>query len=206
VADTALESHPHVIDKFLIEWDNYPSITPEQRERRRDWVRKELERVEAEGIAPLYFALTRPLAIQVDECLAVLSEKRKSVALRLVADASPPDTDPQGRPLPADKRGKVLVAKIGNISRDGMTGTKRLEPGRTLYECVEIGAEPSLLNLEEAAIVLRQWGVNVRSTEFYQRGDRRQSRYLVVQVRQDGTSFARPTTEPRRDNQQNGRK
>jgi hypothetical protein len=192
VADKALDSHPHHVD-FLREWDVYPSVTSQQRERRREWLRSEMQRIEREGIAPLFAALTAPLSMQVDECVGVLDESRRSVWLRLVEGAEPPDTDPQGQLLPSDLRGKVLRAKLGNVNGDGMSGTVRatiIGSRRPLYRTMDITAEPRSMSLSDAVLVLRQWGYRVRQSEFYHRGERMQSRWLVVQVREDGSPFA----------------
>lgn len=201
MADPALDSHRSIVDQFLREWDNYPAVTADQRARRREWVRTELQRAKEAGVAPLFFALTRPLADQVDTCLAVLAEDRSPVWLRLVEGAAPPETDPQGRPLQPQKRGKTLVAKLGNVSDDGMTGTKRLQPGRDLYRTVEITRDPQGFTIDEAAIVLRQWGVNVRPNEHYRSGERMQSRWLVVQVDRSGQPFASADTQPEQPKQ-----
>lgn len=199
MADKALDSHPHFVD-MLREWDVYPSITSQQRERRRAWLRSELERIEQSGVAPLFAALTAPLTTQVDECVAVLSESRRPVWLRLIEGAQPPDVDPQGRPIEADKRGKVLRAKVGNVNGDGMVGTARgsmIGARRDIYRYVDITAEPVALSVADAVLVLRQWGYRVRQNEFYYRGERQQSRWLVVQVRDaTGAAFASVEAQP----------
>ena len=49
-------------------------------------------------------------------------------AVRLVKGAKPPTIDPQGRPIPEDKKGKVLVVKTGNLG--GNAKRSRFEDNR----------------------------------------------------------------------------
>ena len=95
--------------------------------------------------------------------------------LRLAEGAVPPSTDPQGRLLPADRRGKVLVCKIGNKGGRIPTGdnvdpkqialvsgpsrTTTVRAGRDIYETTEVTSAPRSYSLRNAVLILKAWGV-----------------------------------------------
>lgn len=95
--------------------------------------------------------------------------------LRLVKDAVPPNTDPQGRRLPKEKQGNTLVVKVGNKGgrlRDnaeaeqvrafsGPQRTVNVRAGRDLYETVEVTRDPKVFTLRNAILILRRWGHGV---------------------------------------------
>jgi hypothetical protein len=99
--------------------------------------------------------------------------------LRLVDGAEPPALDPQGRPLPAELRGKVLRAKVGNIGGNiggnsgnpadltraaGVSGDVRSKTAYargTLYLTADVGRDAKPFSLTQAVTILRQWGAGV---------------------------------------------
>lgn len=101
-------------------------------------------------------------------------------SLNVKAAAVPPPRDPQGRPLPKEKRGKVLVAKVGNlggnipIDRDareterfgGVARDNMARTFRTLYITREITRQPAQYSLRDAILILRQWGFGIGDTVF----------------------------------------
>lgn len=104
--------------------------------------------------------------------------------LRLRRDAQPPHTDPQGRPLDDERRGNVLVAKVGNhgshvnlstqkqVSAAGRTefcGEVRAQlaaSGGDLYKTVDIGRDWTDVTIQTAVLVLRQWGIGVQRQRY----------------------------------------
>lgn len=153
------------------------------RRERREYVVSELRRIDRAG----HPILRTILSCQDDEAQAAATELLASNVdaeggeiiparlwrLRLVDDATPPATDPQGRRLPKDKVGKVLVAKVGNrggrlgenaepAEVDAHSGPRRtvtVRAGRDLYETVEVTRTPRSYSLRNAILILRQWGV-----------------------------------------------
>jgi hypothetical protein len=139
---------------------------------RRAYVAEELRRVQASG--PL--SLCALLAGAVDGAASValdLMDKGRgpdgadvvppgfAVHLRLREGAVPPQRDPQGRALPTDKAGKVLVVKIGQRSAGAEARSIDANARRDIYETTEVTASPRAYRLREAVIILRQWGVGV---------------------------------------------
>lgn len=99
--------------------------------------------------------------------------------LRLVEGARPPVLDPQGRALPKEKAGKVLVVKVGNLGGDPKatrheTSTEWSGPSRALkvarredvFRTVEVTAKPLALKMEVAVLVLRRYGVGVNPQRY----------------------------------------
>lgn len=132
-------------------------------------------------------------------------EHRAGWLLRLVPDAEPPRSDPQGRPLPPELAGKVLVAKVGTLGNQlgpeaearevqqwgAEAREARDRQGRDLYRCVKITREGITLDLADALAVLRQWGVGVarrqrRRPDSWRQGSRDdgtgQANWLVEEV------------------------
>ena len=81
--------------------------------------------------------------------------------LRLREGAAPPDRDPQGRRLADDKRGKVLVVKLGNVQMTGDARVTTERARRDLYHVVEVTHAARSYDTREAVTILRQWGVDV---------------------------------------------
>lgn len=206
--DPATNAHPEVITA-LQDWGRYAVHNDNDRAVRVAYVRRELDRLEAEGISPLYAAVTLPLAEQQSDAFRALEESGRSFAVRLVEGVIPPSTDSQGRELPKDKRGKVLSAKVGVLRfTDGparAAAAIRLAP---IHRDREIGSRVALLPLEEAITVMRRWGYRVRP----KKADRpnqppRRNEWLVVQVNDDGTPIAprdAQPTEPQRTSRARG--
>lgn len=81
--------------------------------------------------------------------------------LRLREGAAPPDRDPQGRKLSDDKRGKVLVVKLGNRPMEAPDRITTERARRDLYDVAEVTHDARAYRTAEAVAILRQWGVNV---------------------------------------------
>jgi hypothetical protein len=139
---------------------------------RRAYVADELRRLQASG--PL--SLAALLAGAVDGAASValdLIDKGRgpdgadvvppgfAVSLRLREGAVPPVRDPQGRQLPADKQGKVLVVKVGQRSQLATERATDANARRDIYETTEVTATARAYRLREAVTILRQWGVGV---------------------------------------------
>lgn len=102
-----------------------------------------------------------------------------NVRLRLAEGAEPPHKDPQGRTLPPEKRGNVLVVKVGNrggrLPEDApgkqvaaFSGPRRqvlVSAGAPLYELAEVGRVWRAYSLRVAILVLRTWGVGCNPQE-----------------------------------------
>jgi hypothetical protein len=129
------------------------------------------------------------------------------------AAAVPPTCDPQGRPLPRDRAGKVLVVKVGNLggnldpSRDAKQAQafgadKRhimAKAHRTMYLTREVTRDPASYSFADALIILGQWGYGIGETVFAQprtrdgaHFTRGQCRWLVEEVPREGTKSKRP--------------
>lgn len=195
--DQATNAHPEVF-AALPDWGRYAVHNESDRAARVAYVRRELERLEAEGVSPLYVAVTLPLAEQQTDAFRALDEMGRQFALRLVEGVSPPHTDSQGRELPPAKRGKVLSAKVGTV-RFGDAGSRAAAAMRqgAIYRDREIGSRLAILPLEEAITVMRRWGYRVRA----RKGDRpgqppRRNEWLVVHVNDDGSPIARAEQSP----------
>lgn len=188
---------------WLREWDRHLGA-----DRQQTYVEAELERLRDAGAPLLYAALSTGLADQRDVAVRVLGEMHYRPALRLVEGARPPTLDPQGRPLPAEKAGRVLVAKTGvrgQMARDAIAaangsgetsryaGPRRGALARTaqgLYVTVEIGREPVTVSLEDAIVILVQWGHGVPDKRYRRKGAVDQ--WLVV----EDCPMTRPLTTP----------
>jgi hypothetical protein len=156
---------------------------------RDEYVAAELRRLVADG-RPL---LTSILRVPDDEAksraLELLTANVTAVGdvvfdvapsqfkLKLAEGVTPPDKDPQARPLPASKKGNVLVVKLGN--RGGripekatgkqvemFSGKRRqilVSGGADLYELAEVGRTAKPFPLRAATLILRTWGVGVQT-------------------------------------------
>jgi hypothetical protein len=155
----------------------------------RDYVRSELQRVAALGAPVLSMVLLAPFPVQTEMAMSLLMEGALSnyrFYFRLVEGKTPPDRDPQGRDVGKDKRGKVLVAKVG--TKGGQIGpgapeaisgqfsgpaVRRAESlGQDIYQYVEIGREPVEIPISKASIVLRQYGYQIRQPQYVGRSKR----------------------------------
>jgi hypothetical protein len=165
------------------------------REARPDYVEAEVQRVIDSGGRVLTESITAPLADQQDAALrAMRALSVTTVRLRLVPNASPPHCDPNGRELPEEKRGKVLAAKVGTISptkddspeyQNQFTGTARearLQRGQPIYRAKEITRDGIDLPIEEAMVVLRQWGRGVHTTRWADMRAKTGDRWIVEEV------------------------
>lgn len=216
------------IEPFCTDWHRYRN-RPETEARL--YVADEIRRLDGEG-KPL---LTVLLQCTEDVCQQIALEilhtnndgkgkrvfKQRLWTLRLVKDAVPPHSDPQGRLLPDEKRGKVLVAKTGNLGGElppdrtveqhgEWEGQKRdtaSRTGREIYRTVEITREGETLTIDEALTVLRQWGVGIQQRQYRRPAgwrpraensdERGQCQWLVEEVPPERPQ---PTaTKPKRD-------
>lgn len=172
---------------------------------RTAYVASELRRIDAEGLPVLRTVLSCPdddaqaLATMLlhdnadDAGEEILSPR--AWRLRLVKDAVPPPTDPQGRRLPEGRRGKVLVVKVGNkggrlpegataTQTDAFSGPRRgitVRAGRDLYELAEVTHAAKPYSLRNAILILRQWGFAVAPDRARVEPDR-DNNPVVVQV------------------------
>lgn len=159
------------------------------KERRNAYVVSELRKILAAGQPLLTTILrcpdddARSHALHLlkenadEEGNPVLDDQVTAVRLRLHPDAKPPERDPQNRGLPEAKRGKVLVAKIGNkggrLPPDAsgkqiaqFSGQRRntlVNGGADLYETAEITREWKSYGLRNATLILKTWGIGVQS-------------------------------------------
>jgi hypothetical protein len=100
--------------------------------------------------------------------------------LRLKEGAQPPVVDAQGRKLPKEEQGKVLMARVGNLggargreesSRASLewSGDRRAmkaSSGLDIYVHRKITAKPQAFMLGDAVLVLRQWGFGVQPKQY----------------------------------------
>ncbi len=176
------------------------------------YVNSELHRLVAEGLPVLRAVLTCPDPLPQFLALRLIREGVDStgnasielnpVYLRLVDPhalawvdprtgerhegvATPPQVDPQGRPVPKDKLG-TLIAKVGNVGgnlgvdRDAnacmaVGGDRRavnVMAKRNLYITREVTREPKAYPLREAILILSQWGFGIGENQFRSQRDR----------------------------------
>lgn len=201
--DPAIKSHPFtsldIQPPLLVEWSKFPAYGDRQREERIHYVQRELERAQANGISPLFAAITLPLASQQDDAFAALQNMGLStVTLRLVQGCTVPHTDPQGRQVPESKRGKVLFAKVGNSSHaSGPLRSQAALREQPIYNYREIGPRPVALPLDQAISVMRTWGYGVRPKRVQRKdGPPRRDEWLVVHVQDDGQPYSPVDSDP----------
>lgn len=158
--------------EWLGAWDRHT-----ERAQRIAYMQQELERVEALGIPPLYAVLSAPLQDQQDLGTLVLRQRSYVPMLRLRKGFTPWPKDPDGRDLPANKRGKVHVVKVGVRGQMGTadlqarndetaryTGPARMALARSpggLYHTTELSHAPKPMQLDDAIVVMRAWGVGL---------------------------------------------
>jgi len=173
---------------WLKEWDRTVDPT-----RLRAYVDSELRRLRAEGAPLVHLSVMLPLSQQQDLALSVLRQMGYRPLLRLREGASPPLVDYDGKPLPKAQQGTVLRAKVGvhgddpSLKHDPIRAREFAGPNlrhlqRTtgLYRHVDVTAEPQPYTVEEASVILRQWGVGVRAKRM--RGNGKRDCWLVEEV------------------------
>lgn len=206
MTDPAIKSHPKNLalqTPLLVEWARFSSVNSGERDARVSYVRSELERAAAAGISPLYAAITLPIESQQTDAFHALADMESSYYLRLVEGCSPPHCDPQGRELPEEQRGKVLLAKVG--LRNFPNGGQRNQAASRdidLDRVVKITRErPTIVSLEDAITIMRRWGYNVRPRKNVRAGQPpRRDEWLVVHVRDNGEPYGVSPPEPQMDN------
>lgn len=179
-----------------------------EKSERLTYVVNELQRIDRAGLP----VLRTVLSCSIDEAQTLATEllhenadkdgqeilEGRAWRLRLVEGAVPPSTDPQGRPLPVEKRGKVLSVKVGNkggnlketaegkewMQHSGPIRTSKVRADRDLYNLVEVTRTPKAYSLRHAILILRKWGVGCtpepRRMEHIDKKDR-MSEMIVVQ-------------------------
>jgi hypothetical protein len=196
---------PHV--PWLEDWGR-TSVEPRAQ---RDYVRRELVRVAAEGGPVLTQVLTAPLEIQRILALSLLHQQSPLPDhvwyLRLVEGARPPHRDAQGRPLPEADRGKVLLAKtstLGGLLRDahtlhdsetGQHSGPALQHaaarGQAIYAYQRIARTARAVPLAAAVAVLDQWGHGIKMCRQYTDEERK----LAAEAVRNREPGARPLPE-----------
>lgn len=204
--------------------DNWPSHARRTQREKANYVASELARLDRAG-QPLLLTVLQQQDLDLQQvALDVLRSNgvgygvddptgfgeaplrpRNAWRLRLVADERPPTTDPQGRPLPDDLRGRVLVAKVGNLGgeRTGQQNvevagehsstarTNRVFTGRSIYRLKQVRREAQDYTFDDAVAILRQWGVGVAQKRYRRASDwypgmpgesRGQCQWLVEEV------------------------
>lgn len=100
--------------------------------------------------------------------------------LKLKEDAKPPLVDAQGRKLPKEKAGKVLMTKVGNLggqrTREQSTAASRewagdrravkSNAGQDLYAQREVTARPTAFQLNDAVLILQRFGIAVQPKQY----------------------------------------
>lgn len=126
---------------------------------------------ETPSLATVYLRLVDPNVLEYENPDTGETEKGAAV---------PPPRDPQGRPLPKDKVGKVLVAKVGNVGGNvdpareasqtkAFAGPRRLQltkSGQSLFVTREVTRTPAAFPLREAVLILQAWGFGVGDVVF----------------------------------------
>lgn len=165
----------------------------------KQYVRSELERIAKAGAPVLSMVLTAPFEIQTQLAMSALHEnalRGHRYWLRLVPKANPPINDPQGRTLPEEERGKVLVAKVGTkggqlrqthklpgyvtAEFDGPNVQNASDAERDIYEYVRIGHDPIELTLSEAVLVMRRYGWQIAHPRYKGKAKRRNEKGEIV--------------------------
>ncbi len=199
---------PPQFGDWLPEWDRFMAGNSQA-----GYVANQLRALRDSGEHRLLTAaLMLPFPEQIDLATRALRESGYRPWLRLRDGATPHPRDPQGRPLPREKAGKVLVAKVGvrgqmdpselsarNDETRMYSGPARSALARTaqgLYVTTEITSTPTQHTLADATVILRQWGVGF-GTRAVTRGG--QEIWLVEEVPDPALAPPAPThTEPRK--------
>jgi hypothetical protein len=177
-----------VIPSFCPEWEKH-SRTDDTRE---EYVSQELRRLFEEKGVVLLAVLQQSVADDARMiALRQLSENQDADGtqlydpthlwrLKLKDDAKPPLVDAQGRKLPKEKAGKVLVTKVGNLggqrSRDQSTAASRewagdrramkSNTGQDLYSQREVTSKPAAFPLNDAVLILQRFGIAVQTKQY----------------------------------------
>lgn len=195
--------------EWLRDWDR--QVEPD---RQASYMEAELRRLAEAGEPLLHAALMLPFMEQTDLAVRVLRTRLGYVHayLRLApAAAPPPATDPDGKELPPEKAGRVLVAKVGVLGQtpDGRPPHSEAESpytsasgrdalanrlGRSLVRALEVGAAPVPVPLDDAIVILRQWGVGI-PPEFRRRRSRTREAMACWLVEELGQRHGQPVLD-----------
>jgi len=177
-----------VVPTFAPEWERH-SRDDESRER---YVSEELRRLFNERAAVLLAVLQvsvdddcrmvamRQLTENADSDGNPIYDPAHQWRLRLKDGVTPPSVDAQGRKLPKEKLGRVLVTKVGNLggqraretsssaSREwgGERRAAKSNAGMDLYVQREVTAKPTVYSLSDAVLILQRWGVGVQARQY----------------------------------------
>jgi hypothetical protein len=105
----------------------------------------------------------------------------------------PPNIDPQGRVIDAEKQGKVLVVKVG--TRGGLANPNEEDPdanvpfsseqiqrkqdiGKSIYNMVSVTRTPQSFPVRTAVVILRQYGWAIAQNPFRDNG---KCNWLVIE-------------------------
>lgn len=173
--------------------EEYHSFLGRTLMERQAYVAAELRRLDASGAPVLRAVLSHPYDGCRNVSLALLAPENGNAVqgsgdpvltaprhvwwLRLVEGAELPPTDPQGRRLPDEIRGKVLRAKVGLVgwlpgdpsthdpaavaAAGGEARRKRESTGRDLYLTTDVTRDPRPYPFQQAVIILRAYGRGV---------------------------------------------
>lgn len=171
------EPTPVAVD-WLGEWDRHI-----EQGQRSAYMQSELARIEALGVPLLYAVLSLGLQDQQDLGVSELRQNGYMPTLRLREGYVAAPKDPDGRDMPAAQRGKVLRCKVGvrgQMDRSELqarthetaryTGPARQSMQRTtggLYRTLDVTHAPRPVPLDDAIVILRQWGVGLTPKRFY---------------------------------------
>lgn len=199
---------------FCTEWDSVYAGLP--KEKQRQYVEKEVNRTVKEGKQLLLTVLNegveqmpRELALEyIKSPRFRQATQKKTFPIRLLPGVKVNHRDPHGALLPADKRGKVLCAKLGHVSERDPNATAKSGAGKysgsktaatakaaqlnynskaKLFVTVEIGTDPvELDSFDDVITVLRQYGFGVHPTRYMYSSDpnpdNHLDRWIVVEA------------------------
>jgi hypothetical protein len=197
--------------QWLPYWDRYQDVAA-----KKAYVADGVAKLIAEGLPPVFAAVTAPLVEQTDLAMAAIRAQAPVVFLRLHADATPHENDTYGRPMPPGKAGVVMSCKLGTngapahasgSESNAWTGPARIVNNRVgsrtqNNRTVEIGRQPVGLPADDAATVLRQWGYGVRAEQHKRDGKdakgnpRLRDRWLIVECDARGRMIHPSATQP----------
>lgn len=199
---------------FLFDWyvirTNKGAIT--------DYLESQVARLVDEGKPVIRAIMTHPDEMAQLECMRALKRLGvyEMVNVRLVpgVENDLPRNDPHGNALPADKQGKILMAKTGTVGGalenaheqpeqirqryyaanvDQRIKMYRLKPTlqNRVYKCVDVGFTPKTVKFDDAVSLLRNWGYGVAfpqitglRKDFQDPTKRPQNKWLVLEVAQ----------------------
>lgn len=200
------EPTPVAVD-WLGEWDRHI-----EQGQRAAYMQSEIERIEALGVPLLYAVLSLPLQDQQDLGVSELRQRSYMPTLRLREGYVAIAKDPDGRDMPPAQRGKVLRCKVGvrgQMDRAELqsrthetaryTGPARQSMQRSpggLYRTLDLTHAPRPVPIDDAIVILRQWGVGITPKRHYKaRSATPLDRWAVEEVPQVQVEAPAPPAE-----------